>query len=255
MIGPIGWRTKFSTVGIWLVTDHPAREGGEDRGEGRRLRPLPSSSRWPRWRRRASRFEASSPGSPGCAYLSWRDADSAGLPPPPVQGRRASAAGLTTAIQGRAPWRRAASAARLESGHGGPEIPCETRPEGATPRSTAGISRSPGECWLGIGLAPGETANVYVVAPSVNGATAAAVSESCAWRVDLKGCWNVSHRRRVVFRQHAIRFAMSACHETRRQVVEQGLRSPARAAPHWEQAVGRAFLRPGWISRHRIGPS
>jgi len=75
MIGPIGWRTKFSTAAIWLVTDHPAREGGEDRGEDRRLRPLPSSSRWPRWRRRASRFEASSPGSPGCAHLSWRDAD------------------------------------------------------------------------------------------------------------------------------------------------------------------------------------
>ena len=41
-------------------------------------------------------------------------------------------------------------------------------------------------------------------------------------------------------------FAMSACHGTRRQVVERDRRSPARQAPHWEQAVGRAFLRPGW---------
>jgi hypothetical protein len=40
-----------------------------------------------------------------------------------------------------------------------------------------------------------------------------------------------------------------------RQVVEQGRSSPARPALHWEQAVGRAFLRPRWISRHRIGPS
>ena len=36
--------------------------------------------------------------------------------------------------------RGASTAARLESGHAGPEYPCETRPEGATPRSTAGIS-------------------------------------------------------------------------------------------------------------------
>jgi len=49
-------------------------------------------------------------------------------------------------------------------------------------------------------------------------------------------------------------FAMSACHGTRRQVVEHGRRSPRETGASREQAVGRAFLRPGWISRHRIGP-
>ena len=50
-------------------------------------------------------------------------------------------------------------------------------------------------------------------------------------------------------------FAMSACHGTRRQVVEHGGRSPRETGASWEQDVGRAFLRRGWISRHRIGPS
>ena len=41
-------------------------------------------------------------------------------------------------------------------------------------------------------------------------------------------------------------FAMSACHGTRRQVVEQSRRSPRETGASWEQAVGRAFLRAGW---------
>jgi hypothetical protein len=49
-------------------------------------------------------------------------------------------------------------------------------------------------------------------------------------------------------------FAMSACHGTRRQVVERGRRSPRETGASREQAVGRAFLRPGVDSRHRIGP-
>jgi hypothetical protein len=47
-------------------------------------------------------------------------------------------------------------------------------------------------------------------------------------------------------RRGSIMFAMSACHGTRRQVVEQSRRSPRETGASWEQAVGRAFLRPGW---------
>ena len=47
-------------------------------------------------------------------------------------------------------------------------------------------------------------------------------------------------------RRGSIMFAMSACHGTRRRVVEHGRRSPRETGASWEQAVGRAFLRPGW---------
>src|SRR5262245_29273296 len=47
-------------------------------------------------------------------------------------------------------------------------------------------------------------------------------------------------------RKGGIMFAMSARHGTRRQVIEQGRRSSRETGASWEQAVGRAFLRPGW---------
>jgi hypothetical protein len=181
---------------------------------------------------------------------------SAGLPPPPVQGRRASAAGLTTAIQGRAPRRRAAStAARIESGQAGPEIPCETRPEGATPRSTAGISPFIwGMSARGIALAPGNGQCVRsAIVERCDGCRGVGELHVASRPQRMPGRQPTSSRR--VSSARCIMFALSACHGTRCQVVEQGRRGPARPAPHWEQAVGRAFLRLGWLSRHRIGPS
>jgi hypothetical protein len=131
----------------------------------------------------------------------------------------------------------------------------ETRPEGATPRSTAGISS-------------------FICAMSARDRSGTREDGQCVRSAVVErcdGCRGVgelhvaSRLQRMLGRQptssrrvssaRCIVFAMSACHGTRRQVVEQGRRSPARPAPHWEQAVGRAFLRPRWISRHRIGPS
>src|SRR5262249_44239170 len=47
-------------------------------------------------------------------------------------------------------------------------------------------------------------------------------------------------------RRGSIMFAMSACHGTRRQVVDQS--RPHETGASWEQAVSRAFLRPGGLA-------
>jgi len=115
-------------------------------------------------------------------------------------------------------------------------------------------ARSSGECRLGIGLAPGNGEGVR-----------SAIVERCDGCRGVGALHVASRPQRMLGRQptssgrvssaRCIMFVMSACHGRRCQVVEHGRRSPARPAPHREQAVGRAFLRPGWISCHRIGPS
>jgi transposase-like protein len=102
-------------------------------------------------------------------------------------------------------------------------------------------ARSSGECRLGIGLAPGNTANVYV-APSLNVRRLPRCRRVARGESTSKDAGTSANVVACVSSARCIMFAMSACHGTRRQVVEQGRRSPARPAPHWEQAVGRAFF-------------
>src|SRR5262245_25334846 len=116
-----------------VVSEHAAREGGEDRREGDRARPLP---RLPDGgSRRAARAVRPPPrpnrqaAAPRRGAMLTRPGHSA----LPVEGRRASAAEPTTALW---PWKGHGALRRQpsdpDSGCKGPEIVCRPRPTRTT---------------------------------------------------------------------------------------------------------------------------
>jgi hypothetical protein len=145
-----------------VVTDPPPGEGGEDRRAGRRARALP---RVPEGRGGgAARAVAAPPPSDRRAPPTCRGAmlTRTGLLPRRLQGRRAAAAGPTTAMRRQEPpWRAALRSLRDHSGCKEPEIACQIivrraieRPEGAFAPSigamSARLSSRPGRGSYGV---------------------------------------------------------------------------------------------------------